>query len=322
MRCAGESWRDALSTSQTYQPSPRNIGQIAAPGSGSLLNEICTSESAADGAGLDGSRQESPCARRAQIQLTPCTKRILRKRIRNFVVTFRVIFLFEQLHIGGSAIIYRAHTPPQGALRIATYRRPCELYLAGDGLPYRDCRQCRRMTQSIWLAELDKALHSHRSSHRSCPSTTNAVLLVQLTTFSATTFRNYFTMPRAEGKHSKCIPYKLLNSPYCSRYAQVCREQDEVKGTSASPMVLSSVREAMPRRERLQVPRRIRVASAADARSRRACGKPHRRLFAAVPVRIRHLTLAKVRSFSFNIVIAFSRYLICCPQIWNETCTS
>lgn len=69
-----EGW--AISFSDTYQPSPSNIGQIAAPGSGSLLNVnymlFVFLNQPPIGAGLDGS--QACCARRAQ--LAPRAERI------------------------------------------------------------------------------------------------------------------------------------------------------------------------------------------------------------------------------------------------------
>jgi hypothetical protein len=51
----------------------------------------------------------------------------------------------------------------------------------------------------------------------------------------------------------------------------------------------------MPRRERLQDARRLRVSFATDDRRWRACRAAHRRLLSAVPKRICHASLPSVR---------------------------
>ncbi|KJA23277.1 hypothetical protein HYPSUDRAFT_595952 [Hypholoma sublateritium FD-334 SS-4] len=120
MGCAGESWRDGLSASQTYQPSPRNIGQIAAPGSGSLLNQsdmlfVFLNQPPMGQDWMGVSRSQLCCARHAQ--LAP----------RAGPVTYRV----QCYHLSGTR-------PSSGSatylVRIATYRRPCELYLSPAGV--------------------------------------------------------------------------------------------------------------------------------------------------------------------------------------------
>ena len=71
-----------------------------------------------------------------------------------------------------------------------------------------------------------------------------------------------------------------------SRYAEVLGKQDEVQGTSASPMVLSGLPETMQRREWFQVPCTIGISSAADVGCRRACRKAYQRFLLRVSVRV------------------------------------
>lgn len=85
-----EGW--AISFSDTYQPSPSNIGQIAAPGSGSLLNVnymlfvfLNQPPMGQDWMGVRLAARAVPNWLRA-LSVYVCF--VLCRRIRNFVVTF------------------------------------------------------------------------------------------------------------------------------------------------------------------------------------------------------------------------------------------
>ena len=100
-------------------------------------------------------------------------------------------------------------------------------------------------------------------------------------------------MPRAEGAHSNFLCSIFANSgpkPPCSRNSQGDRQCDEVERPAAPAVVLPSLREAMQGREWIQVPRRERVASAADARRGGARGEAYLGFLDDVPERVRCAT--------------------------------
>ena len=68
-----------------------------------------------------------------------------------------------------------------------------------------------------------------------------------------------------------------------SRNAEMGCQQNEIKGSAAPAVVLPGLRKAMPRRERVQDARRLRVPFTTDDRRWRTCGTAHRRLLIAVP---------------------------------------
>lgn len=68
-----------------------------------------------------------------------------------------------------------------------------------------------------------------------------------------------------------------------SRNAEMGCQQNEIKGPAAPAVVLSGLRKAMPRRERLQDARRLRVPFATDDRRWRECRAAHLRFLGAVP---------------------------------------
>ena len=108
-------------------------------------------------------------------------------------------------------------------------------------------------------------------------------------------------MPRAEGSllDSSFHHCKLTNR---SRNAEMGCQQDEIKGPTAPAVVLPGLRKAMPRRERLQDARRLRVPFATDDRRWRECRAAHRRLFSAVPKRICHASLPSVRLLYISLL--------------------
>lgn len=68
-----------------------------------------------------------------------------------------------------------------------------------------------------------------------------------------------------------------------SRNAEMGRQQNEIKGPAAPALVLSGLPKAVPRRERLQDARRLRVPFATNDCRWRECRAAYRRLLHAVP---------------------------------------
>ena len=79
-------------------------------------------------------------------------------------------------------------------------------------------------------------------------------------------------------------------------------------------MVLSSLREAMPGRERIQMPRRLRSPFTTNARRGRACRQTHRRLFQPVPARICHTAVSKASAADQRS----SHPTLICSKVWYK----
>jgi len=101
-------------------------------------------------------------------------------------------------------------------------------------------------------------------------------------------------MPRAEGEPNSCCIQSQSLTGVRSRNAQVPRQQDEVQGTSAAAMVLSSLSKTMPGRQRIQVSHPIRSTSQTDARRWGERRSTHCGFFWTVPTRFRSAAFTKV----------------------------